>query len=148
MLKELVESNRQVLKRLRYRDADTMSPEAIAEKMKLATGSIDDWCRSAARGSARLAMTLMKAHYGDYVNFKEMTDTIPDEDEEGNKIDEKECRHAAYGYDTLIANLVDLDKWYKEREVPPSPKKGQSSQAPASEPEAPAKDPSAADADA
>jgi hypothetical protein len=125
-----------------------MSPEAIAEKMKLATGSIDDWCRSAARGSARLAMTLMKAHYGDYVNFKEMTGTIPDEDEEGNKIDENECRHAAYGYDTLIANLVDLDKWYKEREVPPSPKKGQSSQAPASEPEAPAKDPSAADADA
>ena len=48
----------------------------------------------------------------------------------------------------MIANLVELEKWYKDREVSPSPKKGQSSQAPASEPEAPAKDPSAADADA
>ena len=116
--------------------------------MSLAPGSVDDWCRSAVRGSARLAMTLMKAHYGDFVNFKEMTGTIPDEDEEGNKISEDECRRAAYGYDTIIANLVDLGKWYKERDVPPSPKKGQSSQANASDPEATTKDSAAEDADA
>ena len=88
-------------------------------------------------------MTLMKAHYGDFVNFEEMTGTIPDEDEDGNKINEDECRRAAYGYDTKIANLVDLGKWYKEREVPPSPKKGQSSQTNASDPEAAAKEPAA-----
>ena len=96
-------------------------------------------------------MTLMKAHYGDFVNFKEMTGTIPDEDEDGNKINEDECRRAAYGYDTKIANLFDLGKWYKEREVPPSPKRGQSSQTNASDPEAAAKEPateSAEDSDA
>ena len=59
VLRDLVEMSRQVLKRLKFRDAETMSPEGIAEKMWLASGSIDDWCRSAARGSARLAMTLM-----------------------------------------------------------------------------------------
>ena len=85
-------------------------------------------------------MTLMKAHYGDYVNFKDMTGTFPTKDEEGNKISEDECRHAAYGYDTMIANLVELGKWYKERDVPPSPKKGQSSQTNASDPEAAAKE--------
>ena len=88
-------------------------------------------------------MTLMKAHYGDFVNFEEMTGTIPDLDENGNKINEDECRRAAYGYDTKVANLVDLEKWYKEREVPPSPKKGQSSQTSASDPEAAAKEPAA-----
>ena len=65
-----------------------------------------------------------------------MTSVFPDEDENGNKIDENECRRAAYGYDTKVANLVELEKWYQEREVPPSPKKGQSSQASASDPEA------------
>ena len=68
-------------------------------------------------------MLFRSAHYSDFVNFEEMTGTIPDEDEDGNKISEDECRRAAYGYDTMIANLVDLGKWYKEREVPPSPKK-------------------------
>ena len=88
-------------------------------------------------------MTLMKAHYGDFVNFKEMTGTIPDEDGEGNKISEDECRRAAYGYDTMITNLVDLGKWYKERDVPPSPKKGQCLQTNANDPEAAAKEPAA-----
>ena len=138
-----MDQSHQVLKRLKFRDADTMFPEGVVEKMSLAPGSVDDWCRSAARGSARLAMTLMKAHYGDFVNFKEMTGIIPDEDEEGNKISEDECRRAAYGYDTMIANLVNLGKWYKEREVPPSPKKGQSSQTNASDLEAAAKEPAA-----
>ena len=138
VLRDLVDTSHQTLKRLNFRDVETMSPEQLAEKMWLASGSVDDWCRSAARGSARLAMTLMKAHYGDFVNFKEMTGTIPDEDEEGNKI--SECHRATYGYDTMIANLVDLGKWYKERDVPPSPKKGQSSQPIASDPEAAAKE--------
>ena len=87
-----------------------------------------------------LSHDIDEAHYGDYVNFKDMTGTFPDEDEEGNKISEDDCRHAAYGYDTVIANLVDLGKWYKEREVPPSPKKGQSWQINASDPEAAAKE--------
>ena len=88
-------------------------------------------------------MTLMKAHYGDFVDFKEMTGIIPDEDENGNKIDENECRRATYGYDTKVANLVEREKWYQERPVPPSPKKGQSSQANTSDPEAAAKEPAA-----
>ena len=88
-------------------------------------------------------MMLMKAHYGDFVNFKEMTGAFPDLDEEGNKINEDECRHAAYGYDTVIANLVERGKWYKECDVPPSPKKGQSSQTNASDLEAAAKEPAA-----
>ena len=104
--------------------------------MWLAPGAINDWCRSAARGSARLAMTLMKAHYGDFVDFKEMSGAIPDEDENCNKINEDECCRAAYGYDTMVANLVEQEKWYQEHPVPPSPKKGQASQASASDPEA------------
>ena len=85
-------------------------------------------------------MTLMKAHYGDFIDFKEMTGTIPDEEENDNKIDENECRRAAYGYDTKVANLVELEKWYQERQVPPSPKKGHDSQASTSDLEA-AKEP-------
>ena len=79
-------------------------------------------------------MTLMKAHYGDFVDFKEMTGVFPDEEENGNKIDKNECRRAAYDYDTKVANLVELEKWYQERQVPPSPKKGQDSQASTSDP--------------
>ena len=104
--------------------------------MFYAPGSIDDWCRSSARGSARIAMTLMMAHYGEFVNLKEMKGVMPNEDENGEKIDEEVCRQATYGYDAKVANLVALDNWYKERPILPSPKKGQGSQTSTSDPEA------------
>ena len=97
-----------------------------------APGWIDDWKLSSARGGARVALMLAYAHYGDFISVKDMAAGLPKEDAEGNPISEEDCKAAVVGYDSAVANLVSLEKWYKEFPLPASPQEeGQSSAPPA-----------------
>ena len=99
-------AGRDTLVKLRMHDAETMTPEKISEMLHFAPGLIDDWKLSSARGGARVAMTLVMAHYGDFISLKDMVSGMPAEDAEGNPISEEECKVAALGYESAVANLV------------------------------------------
>lgn len=132
VLKKLVLPGRDTLTKLRTHDTETMTPEKISEMLHYAPGLIDDWKLSSARGGARVAMMLAMAHYGDFISLKDMVASMPAKDTEGNPISEQGCKEATFGYDSIMANLVTLNKWYKEYPVPSSPQEeGQSSAPPA-----------------
>ena len=77
-------------------------------------------------------MMLAFAHYGDFISIKDMAAGLPKEDAEGNPISEDDCKAAVVGYDSAVANLVSIDKWYKDYPLSASPlEEGQSSAPPA-----------------
>ena len=63
---------------------------------------------SCARAGARMALSMVKAHY-EGADIDTVTYSIPDVDDDGKEIDHEAILSSLAGYDTRVAELVDID---------------------------------------
>ena len=73
--------------------------------------------RSAARGAAKVALSLCKAWYPE-ADMHQVSEFMPTMDENGDAIDSKTVMASVAGYATRVANMVDLRVFYKEHPDP------------------------------
>jgi hypothetical protein len=92
----------------------------LSEKLKLLSGLVADWKQSAARGGAKTALTLAKAHYPE-LNLDLVTSGIPESDDDETPVDEAAIRQSVLGYDQLCAMGTQLDVYYEAYALPGSP---------------------------
>src|SRR3954462_2552728 len=69
---------------------------------------IISWKASCARAGARMALSMVKAHYED-ADIDTVTSGIPDADDDGKEINHESILSSLAGYDTRVADLVDIN---------------------------------------
>ena len=79
-----------------------------SEILRRAPERITSWKASCARAGARMALSMVKAHYED-ADIDTVTSGIPDMDDDGKEIDHEAILSSLAGYDTRVAELVDVD---------------------------------------
>ena len=97
--------------------SDPVVLDAVPELLKKAAEEREALLRSAARGGAKVALALCKAWYAE-ADMHQVTEFMPTEDENGDAIDSKEVMASVAGYATRVANMVDLNVFYKEHPDP------------------------------
>jgi hypothetical protein len=93
---------------------------ALTQKLLLVPGLMVDWKQSSARGGARTALTLAKAHYPK-MDLDLLTSCIPESSEDGAPVDEAAIRQSVLRYDQLCALGTQLNVYYEAYELPGSP---------------------------
>jgi hypothetical protein len=81
---------------------------------------VADWKQSTARGGARTALTLVKAHYPK-LSLDLVTSGIPESDDNGTPVNKAAIWQSMLGYDQLCAMGTKLDVYYKAYDLPRSP---------------------------
>jgi hypothetical protein len=89
-------------------------------------GLVADWKQSSARGGAKTALTLAKAHYPE-LDLDLITSGIPESAEDGAPVDEAAIRQSVLGYDQLCALGTQLNVYYKAYNLPGSPSQASAS---------------------
>ena len=97
--------------------SDPIVLEAVPELLRKAAEERESVLRSAARGAAKVALSLCKAWYPE-ADMHQVTEFMPTEDENGDAIDSKQVMASVSGYATRVANMVDLRAFYKEHPDP------------------------------
>jgi hypothetical protein len=92
----------------------------LTKKLMLVPGLVADWKQSSARGGARTALTLAKAHYPE-LDLDLIKSGIPESGKDGAPVDEAAIRHSALGYDQLCALGTQLNVYYEAYDLPGSP---------------------------
>jgi hypothetical protein len=82
-------------------------------------GLVVDWKQSSARGGARTALTLAKAHYPE-LDLDLITSGIPESGEDGAPVDGAAIRQSVLGYDQLCALGTQLNVYYEAYDLPGS----------------------------
>src|SRR3954468_16288303 len=80
----------------------------FSEILRRAPERITRWKASCARDGARMALSMVKAHY-ENADIDTVTSSIPDVDDEGQKINHESILASLTGYDTRVAELVDVN---------------------------------------
>jgi hypothetical protein len=93
---------------------------ALTKKLLLVPGLVADWKLSSARGGARTALTLAKAHYPE-LDLDLVTSGIPESNEDGAPVDEAAIWQSVLGYDQLCALGTQLNVYYEAYDLPGSP---------------------------
>jgi hypothetical protein len=83
-------------------------------------GLVADWKQSSARGDARTALTLAKAHYPE-LDLDLITSGIPESGEDGAPVDEAAIQQSVLGYNQLCALGTQLNVYYEAYDLPGSP---------------------------
>ena len=89
----------------------------MRELLRKAANEREGILRSAARGAAKVALSLCKAWYPE-ADMHQVTEFMPTMDENGDAIDSKTVMASVAGYATRVANMVDLRVFYKEHPDP------------------------------
>src|SRR4051812_13043772 len=79
-----------------------------SEILRRAPERVMSWKASCARAGARMALPMVKAHYKN-ADIDTVTSGIPDVDDDGKEIDHEAILSSLAGYDTRVAELVDVD---------------------------------------
>src|SRR4051812_19348877 len=79
-----------------------------SEILRRAPERITSWKASCARDGARMALSMVKAHYEDS-DIDTVTSGIPDVDDDGKEINHESILSSLAGYDTRVAELVDAN---------------------------------------
>ena len=79
-----------------------------SEILRRAPERITSWKASCARAGARMALSIVKAHYED-ADIDTVTSGIPDADDDGKEINHEAILSSLAGYDTRVADLVDIN---------------------------------------
>jgi hypothetical protein len=119
----LLNTGRQACGSLQIAGSDGLSAIGLTKKLLLVPGLVADWKQTSARGSARTALTLAKAHYPE-LDLDLVTSGIPESGEDGAPVDETAIRQSVLGYDQLCALDTQLNIYYEAYDLP-----GSSSQA-------------------
>jgi hypothetical protein len=92
----------------------------LTKKLLLMPGLVADWKQSSARGGAKTALTLAKAHYPE-LDLDLITSSIPESSKDGALVDEAAIRQSMLGYDQLCALGTQLNVYYEAYDLPGSP---------------------------
>jgi hypothetical protein len=119
----LLNASRQACRSLQIAGSSGLSAIGLTKKLLLMPGLVTDWKQSSARGGARTALTLAKAHYPE-LDLDLITSGILESGEDGTPVDEAAIRQSVLGYDQLYALGTQLNVYYEVYDLP-----GSSSQA-------------------
>jgi hypothetical protein len=98
----------------------------LTKKLMLVPGLVADWKQSSARGGARTALTLAKAHYPE-MDLDLITSGILESSGEGTPVDKATIWQSVLGYDQLCALGTQLNVYYKAYDLPGSPSQASAS---------------------
>jgi hypothetical protein len=98
----LLNARRQACGSLQMAGSTSLSAIGLTKKLLLVPGLVADWKQSSARGGARTALTLARAHYPE-LDLDLITSGIPESGEDGAPVDEAAIRQSVLGYDQLCA---------------------------------------------
>jgi hypothetical protein len=116
----LLNAGRQVCGSLQIAGSASLSAIGLTKKLLLVPGLVADWKQSSARGGARTALTLAKAHYPE-LDLDLITSGIPESGEDGAPVDEAAIQQSVLGYDQLCALGTQLNVYYEAYDLPGSP---------------------------
>jgi hypothetical protein len=116
----LLNAGRQACGSLQIAGSSGLSAIGLTKKLLLMPGLVADWKQSFARGGARTALTLAKAHYPK-LDLDLITSGIPESGEDGAPVDEAAIRQSVLGYDQLCALGTQLNVYYEAYDLPGSP---------------------------
>jgi hypothetical protein len=122
----LLNAGRQACGSLQITGSAGLSAIALTQKLLLMPGLVADWKQSSARGGARTALTLAKAHYPE-LDLDLITSSIPESGEDGAPVDEAAIRQSVLGYDQLCALGTQLNVYYEAYDLPGSPSQASAS---------------------
>jgi hypothetical protein len=116
----LLNAGRQACGSLQIAGSSSLSAIGLTKKLLLVPGLVVDWKQSSARGGARTALTLAKAHYPK-LDLDLITSSIPESGENRAPVDEAAIRQSVLGYDQLCALGTQLNVYYEAYDLPGSP---------------------------
>jgi hypothetical protein len=87
----LLNAGRQACGSLQIAGSSNLTTIGLTKKLLLVPGLVADWKQSSARGGARTALTLAKAHYPE-LDLDLITSGIPKSGEDGAPVDEAAIR--------------------------------------------------------
>jgi hypothetical protein len=116
----LLNAGRQACGSLQIAGSSGLAAIGLTKKLLLVPGLVADWKQSSARGGARTALTLAKAHYPE-LDLDLITSGIPESGEDGAPVDEAAIRQSVLGYDQLCALGTQLNVYYEAYDLPGSP---------------------------
>jgi hypothetical protein len=122
----LLNAGRQACGSLQIAGSAGLSAIGLTKKLLLVPGLVADWKQSSARGGARTALTLAKAHYPE-LDLDLITSGIPESGEDGALVDEAAIRQSVLGYDQLCALGTQLNVYYEAYDLPGSPSQASAS---------------------
>jgi hypothetical protein len=122
----LLNASRQACGSLQIAGSSTLSAIWLTKKLLLVPGLVADWKQSSARGGARTALTLAKAHYPE-LDLDLITSGISESGEDGAPVDEATIRQSVLGYDQLCALGTQLNVYYEAYDLPGSPSQASAS---------------------
>jgi hypothetical protein len=83
----LLNAGRQACDSLQIAGSSNLTAIGLTKKLLLMRGLVADWKQSSARGGARTALTLAKAHYPE-LDLDLITSGIPESSKDGASVDE------------------------------------------------------------
>jgi hypothetical protein len=116
----LLNAGRQACGSLQIVGSASLSTIGLTQKLLLVPGLVADWKQSSARGGARTALTLAKAHYPE-LDLDLITSGIPKSGEDGAPVDEAAIWQSVLGYDQLCALGTQLNVYYEAYDLLGSP---------------------------
>jgi hypothetical protein len=119
-------AGRQACGSLQIAGSSGLTAIGLTKKLLLVPELVADWKQSSARGGARTALTLAKAHYPE-LDLDLITSGIPESSEDGAPVDEAAIRQSVLGYDQLCALGTQLNVYYKAYDLPGSPSQASAS---------------------
>jgi hypothetical protein len=122
----LLNAGRQACGSLQIAGSSNLSTIALTQKLLLVPGLMADWKQSSARGGARTALTLAKAHYPE-MDLDLLTSGIPESGEDGAAVDKAAIRQSVLGYDQLCTLGTQLNVYYEAYDLPGSPSQASAS---------------------
>jgi hypothetical protein len=122
----LLNAGRQACGSLQIAGSSTLSAIGLTKTLLLVPGLVAVWKQSSARGGARTALTLAKAHYPE-LDLDLITSGIPESSEDGAPVDEAAIRQSVLGYDQLCALGTQLNVYYEAYDLPGSPSQASAS---------------------
>jgi hypothetical protein len=122
----LLNASRQACGSLQIAGSPSLSAIGLTQKLLLVQGLVADWKQSSARGGARTALTLAKAHYPE-LDLDLITSGIPESGEDGAPVDEAAIRQSVLGYNQLCALGTQLNVYYEAYDLPGSPSQASAS---------------------
>jgi hypothetical protein len=125
-LDSLLNASRQACGSLQIAGSSGLTAIGLTKKLLLVPGLVVDGKQSSARGGARTALTLAKAHYPK-LDLDLITSGIPESGEDGAPVDEAAIRQSVLGYDQLCALGTQLNVYYEAYDLPGSPSQASAS---------------------
>jgi hypothetical protein len=122
----LLNAGRQACGSLQIAGSSNLTAIGLTKKLLLMPGLVADWKQSSARGGARTALTLAKAHYPE-LDLDLITSGILESGEDGASVDEAAIRQSMLGYDQLYALGTQLNVYYEAYDLPGSPSQASAS---------------------